>query len=168
MKISISASSQVEEDIITNILKVKGIDFRLMPRSDVTEIIDNKNCIRGLSIVIEYLDERFPQNPLLPSDILAKAQVRMLYRSLLEQIANPQQLSSNINSDYAEYYKDQCFLFQADGLSIVDVIIYTINPYGDVWKKMRAEFEKISEDAVNTFNSDFEHFLHPVNTGALN
>lgn len=167
MVLSISSASPIEENIIITILNLKGVEFKLLSPGNDTEIIDNKNCIRGMNIILEYLDERYPQNPLLPPDTITKAQVRMLSYSLLNKTKDVE-LGFYVNREYAEYYKDAVFLFRDDGPSIIDALIYAINPPGQVWKAMRAAIAEISDDAAATYNNNSNNYLCPVNTGAMN
>src|SRR5689334_1889011 len=48
------------------------------PRGRVPAILDDGFALWESSAIIEYLEERFPQNPLLPKDIKARASVRRM------------------------------------------------------------------------------------------
>lgn len=51
---------------------------RLNPQSLVPTLVHDGHAIGQSLAILEYLDERFPGNPLLPADALARAQVRGL------------------------------------------------------------------------------------------
>lgn len=48
------------------------------PRNEVPALIDGEARIFDSTIILEYLEDRFPASPLLPRDPLARAQARMI------------------------------------------------------------------------------------------
>jgi len=48
------------------------------PRGRVPAIVDGGFALRESSVIVEYLEERYPQNPLLPREAAARATVRRL------------------------------------------------------------------------------------------
>ena len=57
----------------------KGAEFRAVnPRGKVPAIVDDGFALRESAIIAEYLEERYPQKPLLPSDAKARASVRRI------------------------------------------------------------------------------------------
>ncbi|XP_065345749.1 probable maleylacetoacetate isomerase 2 [Cloeon dipterum] len=84
---------------VRTVLNLKGIEYDLKPidlfKNDIPEnlteeyrainpmqfvpalVIDGHTLIESLAI-IEYLDEKFPQTPLLPKDLFAKSRVRSI------------------------------------------------------------------------------------------
>ena len=74
-------------------LREKGVEFenrlvrapehretfkRLCPRQEVPTIVDGGTTIFGSTIILDYIEERWPQPPLMPGDPTDRAEVRML------------------------------------------------------------------------------------------
>ena len=56
-----------------------GSDFtRASPRAEVPALIDDDACIFDSTIILEYLEDKWPQPPLLPADPYARARARMI------------------------------------------------------------------------------------------
>ena len=56
-----------------------GSDFtRASPRAEVPALIDDDVCIFDSTIILEYLEDKWPQPPLLPADPYARARARMI------------------------------------------------------------------------------------------
>ena len=56
----------------------KGDFLRLNPYGKVPVLIDDGVVIYESSVINEYLDEKYPNPPLMPSDFAARAKVRIL------------------------------------------------------------------------------------------
>lgn len=48
------------------------------PRGEVPALVDDGQAIFDSSIILEYLEDRYPEHPLRPADAAGRAQVRML------------------------------------------------------------------------------------------
>lgn len=56
--------------------------LQLNPEGLVPTLVDEGDVLTQSLAIIEYLDEKYPQNPLLPSELLARAQVRAFALSI--------------------------------------------------------------------------------------
>jgi glutathione S-transferase len=57
----------------------KSAEFRaLNPRGKVPVIVDDALALRESGVIVEYLEDRYPEKPLLPSDARARSMVRLL------------------------------------------------------------------------------------------
>jgi glutathione S-transferase len=57
----------------------KSAEFcALNPRGKVPVIVDDGLALRESGVIVEYLEDRYPQKPLLPSDARARSLVRLL------------------------------------------------------------------------------------------
>jgi glutathione S-transferase len=57
----------------------KSPEFRaLNPRGKVPVIVDNGLALRESGVIVEYLEDRYPEKPLLPGDARARSLVRLL------------------------------------------------------------------------------------------
>jgi glutathione S-transferase len=57
----------------------KSAEFRaLNPRGKVPVIADGGLALRESAVIVEYLEDRYPEKPLLPSDARARSMVRLL------------------------------------------------------------------------------------------
>lgn len=89
-----------EKDVTVDILTVSSADLpedlvHLNPSNTLPTLVDRDLVLYHSSIIMEYLDERFPHPPLLPVYPVARAKSRlMMYRieqdwySLVQQIEN--------------------------------------------------------------------------------
>ena len=67
----------------------KAPAFRAInPRGLVPTIVDGGYALWESGVILEYLEERFPQQPLLPSDTKARATVRRLATEIGEYVAD--------------------------------------------------------------------------------
>ena len=60
--------------------------LKLNKRAVVPTLIDDENVVPESNVINEYLDERFPDPPLLPKDPLGRAKVRLWTKQLDEDI----------------------------------------------------------------------------------
>ena len=51
---------------------------RVSPRREVPALVDDGNTIFDSTIILEYIEDRWPKPPLLPADPAARARVRMI------------------------------------------------------------------------------------------
>ncbi len=74
-----------------------------MPQLEIREDDDAPELIGQSVAIIEYLDERFPQPPLLPKDAIEKAHVRQIVQVVNSSIQPLQNLHvlRKISSDFA-------------------------------------------------------------------
>jgi len=168
MKCVVSASSKLEAEIVSTALKLKGCEHTVEFNDEQLELFDNKNCIQGIDIILEYIDERYPVCPLLPSDTIERAQVRMLYRTLTSKIHDPKQLNRLLVSEYTEYYRNTAFLFADKGITLIDVIIYAAKLPDKVWNKLRTGTEELFHNEVDFNTFDSSSGLRSINLGAVN
>ncbi len=54
--------------------------FALNPRGEVPALVDGPTVVTDSTIICEYLEERFPEQPLLPADPAARAEARVVER----------------------------------------------------------------------------------------
>lgn len=74
-------------------LREKGIEFesrlsrapeyraafeRVSPRQEVPTLVDGDTAVFDSTIILDYIEERWPEPPLMPTDPAARAEVRML------------------------------------------------------------------------------------------
>jgi glutathione S-transferase len=59
---------------------------KLNRRAVVPTLIDGDNVVPESNVILEYLDERFPEPPLQPSDAYGRAKVRLWIKQLDEDI----------------------------------------------------------------------------------
>lgn len=55
---------------------------KLNPMSEVPTLVHGKNILAQSMVIIQYLDEVFPNNPLFPDDPFQRAQVRQLCENI--------------------------------------------------------------------------------------
>ena len=60
--------------------------LKLNPNGVVPTLVDDGVPIVKSSVICEYLNDKFPQNPLVPSDIIARAQMRA-WMHYIEEVA---------------------------------------------------------------------------------
>ena len=60
--------------------------LKLNPNGVVPTLVDDGVPIVELSVICEYLDEKYPQNPLVPSDIVERARMRA-WMHYIEEVA---------------------------------------------------------------------------------
>ncbi len=58
--------------------------LKLNPRGVVPTLVDRGRAVRESNVIMEYLDDEFPQVPLRPTDSFAKAQMRLWLQRLAE------------------------------------------------------------------------------------
>lgn len=72
----IDFSSEVPEGLGSG--RAQGVFADASPRLEVPTLIDGDARIFDSTIILEYLEDRFPDVPLLPSDPVARAEARMI------------------------------------------------------------------------------------------
>jgi glutathione S-transferase/RNA polymerase-associated protein len=69
----------VEFDLkMPNILGVDEEFARVSPRREVPALVDGNDTIFDSTIILEYIEDRWPKPPLLPAEPAARARVRMI------------------------------------------------------------------------------------------
>ncbi len=76
------------------------------PNAVVPTLVDDGTPIIELSVICEYLDEKFPENSLTPSDIIERARMRA-WMHYIEEVAVPAIRVPSFN---------RAFLYRFDGL----------------------------------------------------
>src|SRR3954462_1268343 len=56
--------------------------LKLNPRGVVPTLVDRGRAVRESNVIMEYLDDEFPDVPLRPKDSFAKAQMRLWLQRL--------------------------------------------------------------------------------------
>ncbi len=136
-----------EKNISVDVLNVDPDDLPedlidLNPYQTLPTLVDRDVVIYNSSIIMEYLDERFPHPPLMPVDPVARARARlMLHRiekdwyHMLEEISNTDNERAKINKNRKALRDSltastplfgQKTFFMSDELSLVDCTIAPI------------------------------------------
>ncbi len=63
--------------------------FRLNPAGAVPVIVDGGAAIPESLVILEYLEDRYPERPLLPLDPLGRARARLLYGRITAALGVP-------------------------------------------------------------------------------
>ena len=86
------------------VLQEKGIEYNVKyvavgddpskisehnPYGETPTLIDRDVALYGMSVIIEYLDERFPHPPLMPADPINRAKVRLFVSRLTRDWLQP-------------------------------------------------------------------------------
>ncbi|OPK10310.1 glutathione S-transferase family protein [Pseudomonas sp. VI4.1] len=69
---------QVETPVGQGLGTATGVFAAASPRKEVPTLIDGEARIFDSTIILEYLEDRFPASPLLPRDPVARAEARMI------------------------------------------------------------------------------------------
>jgi len=80
-RVALNLKGVAYEDVIVNVLKggTKTAEYQaLNPQAKIPALQDGDTIITQSLAIIEYLDEKFPDPPLLPGDPVGRARVRSL------------------------------------------------------------------------------------------
>lgn len=153
------------------VLREKGLEFELVlyertarpaeldalgPRARSPTLLDGDSAVFGSEVVLEYLDERYPEPRLMPSEPLARAQVRMciahvsdefvpkfdavmretFYKAERDEHAIAEKLSA-LNAELCTWndaLSGRTYVV-GDEFSLADVTLYTLFPALESWAK---------------------------------
>jgi glutathione S-transferase len=119
------------------------------PRAKSPTLFDGDTCVYDSAVVLEYLEERYSQPPLMPKDPAARAEVRMLIARYNDEIGpknaalihevffrrerdeakivEAKQAFSDALVPWNDYFKDRTYAV-GDSLSLADITLYTFFP----------------------------------------
>lgn len=80
------------------------------PDGSLPLLIDRELSLYNSSLIVEYLDERFPHPPLLPVYPVARAQTRLILNRLEKDLAYHLDVIENENSSKSEQTKSKALL----------------------------------------------------------
>jgi glutathione S-transferase len=116
----------------------KSPEFRAVnPRGKVPAILDNGLAVRESAVIGEYLEDRYPEKPLLPGDAKARAMNRLfeltLYRKGPPQTAELAEAHQQILDELALLEAELSGPYLAGALSLAD---FTVFPHVRMLKRI--------------------------------
>ena len=104
------------------------------PKISGEVIIKDKNLeVRGISAIVQYLDEKFPHPPLLPIEPEKRAIIRMATADLKIGFLH-EKLSL-----YKQNIPKKNF-FSGEQPSVLDIFIYALAPEDAIWAEFKERF----------------------------
>jgi glutathione S-transferase len=89
VRIVLAAKRLEWEEIRLNLRKGEQFSphyLRLNPKAVVPTLVHDGAAIRESSVINEYLEDRFPATPLRPADPVARAQMRLLVKTIDDEV----------------------------------------------------------------------------------
>lgn len=79
-----------EKDIVATMVNVESKNppeelLQINPYGSVPTLIDRDLMVHDGSIIMEYLDERYPHPPMMPIDAVSRARVRLFMRQVVSE-----------------------------------------------------------------------------------
>ena len=118
--------------------------LKLNPRGVVPTLVDRGRAVRESNVIMEYLEDEYPDRPLRPADSFGRAQMRLWTKRMDEEI-HP----ATTPITYAISHRHMVI---SHGSKVVEEYINKMGPVAAVKRRRRIELGVEDEDAIAGLN----------------